>query len=200
MTARLTGRPTMPIPTTLVAHQRSSRALKDLFRSSTLDFTAGVRQDHPWRWQAPNRDPFSVEEVSAATPRILEGREWCATRSAFAWGGSVTIPQQLERSQRQRTRPPEWGGVVRHPRPDWRRAPCPSFGVRASRGELGRQTPRLRARRAYRLRRSSPSFDAATSSGLSAQGSAGCGNRPASRPARQDLSSTRASRPLSSWS
>ncbi len=68
--------PTMPIPTTLVAHHAEQvEALKDLFENlQRWTAAAGVRPDHPWRLAgAGNGDPFDLERVSGAVRGILDG-------------------------------------------------------------------------------------------------------------------------------
>ncbi|KAA1419202.1 DUF4011 domain-containing protein [Nocardioides humilatus] len=92
--------PTMPIPTTLVAHNPEQvEALKDLFESLQRWTTAaGVRPDHPWRLAgAGNGDPFDLERVSSAVRGILTGIEWSASLSGALREAldSVTRPAQL---------------------------------------------------------------------------------------------------------
>ena len=92
--------PTMPIPTTLVAHHAEQvEALKDLFENlQRWTAAAGVRPDHPWRLAgAGNGDPFDLDRVSGAVRGILAGIAWSATlagplREAL---DSVVRPAQL---------------------------------------------------------------------------------------------------------
>ncbi len=93
--------PTMPIPTTLVAHQAEQvEALKELFEDlQRWTSAAGVRQKHPWRLAGAGKgDPFDVDAVSVAVRGIFEGIEWSAARTGpFREAlDSITHPRQLD--------------------------------------------------------------------------------------------------------
>ena len=93
--------PTMPIPTTLVAHQAEQvGALKDLFEDlQRWTSAAGVREGHPWRLAGAGKgDPFDLDAVSVAVRGILEGIEWSSSRSGPLREAldAITHPRQLD--------------------------------------------------------------------------------------------------------
>ena len=93
--------PTMPIPTTLVAHQAEQvDALKNLFEDlQRWTAAAGVREGHPWRLAGAGKgDPFDVDAVSVAVRGIVESIEWSATRPGPLREtlDAITHPRQLD--------------------------------------------------------------------------------------------------------
>ncbi|WP_162259387.1 AAA domain-containing protein [Phycicoccus sp. Soil803] len=92
--------PSMPIPTTLVAHNAEQiGALKSLFENlQRWTAAAGVRPDHPWRLAGVGEgDPFDLERVSGAVRGILTGVSWSASHTGALREAldSVTRPAQL---------------------------------------------------------------------------------------------------------
>ncbi|MGE3326375.1 MAG: AAA domain-containing protein [Acidimicrobiia bacterium] len=93
--------PTMPIPSTLVAHEAEQvDALKDLFEDlQRWTSAAAVREDHPWRLAGAGKgDPFDVDAVSIAVRGILQGMEWSETRTGQLREAldTITHPNQLD--------------------------------------------------------------------------------------------------------
>lgn len=93
--------PTMPIPSTLVAHQAEQvESLRDLFEGlQRWTSAAGVREDHPWRLAGAGKgDPFDVEAVSIAIRGILDGLAWSSARPAALREtmDALVRPQQLD--------------------------------------------------------------------------------------------------------
>lgn len=93
--------PTMPIPSTLVAHQAEQvESLRDLFEGlQRWTSAAGVREDHPWRLAGAGKgDPFDVDAVSIAIRGILDGLAWSSARPAALREtlDTLTRPQQLD--------------------------------------------------------------------------------------------------------
>ena len=92
--------PSMPIPTTLVAHHAGQvDALKEIFENlQRWTGAAGVRPDHPWRLAGVGQgDPFDLERVSGALRGILAGLAWSASLTGALREAldSVTHPGQL---------------------------------------------------------------------------------------------------------
>jgi len=93
--------PTMPIPSTLVAHQAEQvDSLRELFEGlQRWTSAAGVREGHPWRLAGAGKgDPFDVDRVSVAVRGILDGLAWSSARPGSLREAldAVTNPQQLD--------------------------------------------------------------------------------------------------------